>query len=1066
MEDKATLRELREKYFVDRRWKDLVDVLQREIPVTDDREERLDLYELLGSVYVDHLEDADKAFDAFRTVIDLRDDWNDVDALEVYQQLLDLDPEFEPAFERAEEILQRDSTPDAARRLAVLYLDFANGAAADGERFLEYHRRAAELFESRLNEPDAALIILCTSLTIETWHTGILDEIERLAERTDGWSEPIEKLRSVATEMTQGPPSAQLHRRLGTWMLRSGIGDPVQHLRIALQYAPDPELAAQIRGLLQDEGRYDELVSILDAQRRNETDPQRAEALRRDVVQTLTAAAEHTQGLERANLLAKIGDIFEHEKGDRLTAVRYWEQALNADADHLDAARPLIDHYLDENRWERAAPVLEGVVKAAENSRGLLEPRELNQRYIQYGMVLDKVGNEKLALHAYRQAYEIDRSNPRTLERLGNLLFQSGELDQAYHLFIQLADRHERAISPEVLLDSLRKAARIKHRLNDHRVAMGLIDRAVRLKPDDREALRLASEIADASGDKELAAQARKRLVESESDPRVKFTELVRMGDAFVEDGEAVEQGAKAYVAALEIEPKSVSVLRKLLGAFQAMERWRESIGVLERLVELESDRMKRSNLYYTMGIVARDRAEAPERAVGFFDRALDEDPHLLKAFEAIDRIFTDLRSWKDLERAYRRMLHRVAETEVPMTDKQRADLNFLLWSAIGEIYRSRVGDLKTAMEAYEAALGIRDDDNIRMILADLYQRTGANTDGALVQHRKLLEKDPMRAESYHALFRGYLDRRRFDAAFCVSGVLDFIDAAEWDESDFYRKYLGLNLRLAKSPFYPELLDRVYPREQNRLVNAIMAHLTIALRDFFAHPIKDFGVHPRKDRIADDDNRLLIAQMYRYVAGILGFQPPPHLYKRVDHPLGMRILNSDPPAFLVGSDMLADSGDDRGMVFELGKLLSWMRPEHFLAAIGNGPQELMLIFTSAMDWVAGRSPSGGRDGAALVKRLKSAPSQTQMQIQALMSQYMQRASGPPDIGQWLTQAEHATSRFGLILCGDIRTATDAIRSQPQAMTLASVEERVIDLVAYSASEDYFQVRKDLGLAIG
>ena len=299
-----------------------------------------------------------------------------------------------------------------------------------------------------------------------------------------------------------------------------------------------------------------------------------------------------------------------------------------------------------------------------------------------------------------------------------------------------------------------------------------------------------------------------------------------------------------------------------------------------------------------------------------------------------------------------------------------------------------------------------------------------------------------------------------------MAGVSCALNAADSEEVDYYRRYLGWNLKLAQGSFYPELLDKVYPREQNRVVNAIMGHLAVGLRTMFAHPVKDYGVHPKNDLVDLANPSLVIAQMYRYVAQVLGQSPPPLLYVRRDHPLGIRILNSDPPALLLGSDMLEDREDDRQQAFRLGKLLAWMRPEHYLAAVGNTPEQLTVLFWSAIDWALGRKPTAGREGAAVIKQIRAMTSQSQMQLQSVLKVYLSRAQQPPDMSHWVTQAEHATSRFGLILCNDVQKAVDAIKAEPQAMTTASVRQRVENLLAYAASEAYSDVRKELRLSIG
>lgn len=1063
MDDRATLLELRERYLLSQRWADLADTLDRLVRVTEPREERLALYEELGSVSLEHLRDAERAFEAFRVVADLQDDFGDDDALEVFGQILAANPNFFPAFQRVEEVLRRRGDRASFEQLAAHLIDLAEASAHDPPRFLRHQREAARIFEVELGARESALIVLTSSVTRHTWQTGILDDIERLAARTQSWDEPIDRLSEVVAEMTDSESAGRLHKRIGLWCTHAERFDQaMDHLRHYLRHFPaDVEAQSAVSGLFRMDGRWDELVGT--ARRRYElAAPHEAAEQRKRLIAVLEeAAATADFEWDRAHFLAELGGIY-RESGDMVTAVSVWEQALALEPTALDAARPLVDHYLERNRWERAAPILETLVTLTQTQRGALTPEEENLRWLQYADVLDRVGNEKLALHAYRQAYELDRNNPKTLERLGMLLHRADELDQAYHVFVQLVDRHERHLDPKLTLDVLRKSAAIKLKHHDPRVARGLIERALRIAPDDREALQLAAEIATAEGDIGAAMEARRRLVESQSNPTIRFKDLVEMGDTWLKQHN-VEQAARSYANALRIEPNSVATLRKLLAAFQKLARWREAVGVLERLAALETDPSKRANLFYTMGIIARDEVRNSEHAVTWFERALDDDVEQLKAFEAIDRILTSGRAWKELERAYRRMLHRVRDREQPDVDRK---LEVMLWRNLGEVYRSRLGDAEAAAKAFEAALALApDDEALQRIVAELYERAGIHSEGALARHRQLLAKEPMRPDSLYALYRGYITMKSYDAAHCVAGVLLWLNAADSEASEYYHTYLGRHVKLADGTFFPELLDHIYPREQNRVVNAVMAHLAVALRALVAGSARDYGINPKTDRIDELHSSMVFAQMYRYVAKTLMFVPPPHLFARQDHPLGMRIVNLDPPACLIGSDILHGVDDDREMIFRITKMIAWMRPEHYLAGIGNTAEQLQALFITAMDWALGRKPSMGREGARVLKALKSAPPPSQSQLQSLIRTYVKHADAPPDMHEWLTLAEMSTSRFALTLCGEFSTAAQLLKREPAVMTGASVQQRLTDLVRFATSEPYFELRKELSLAI-
>ena len=253
----------------------------------------------------------------------------------------------------------------------------------------------------------------------------------------------------------------------------------------------------------------------------------------------------------------------------------------------------------------------------------------------------------------------------------------------------------------------------------------------------------------------------------------------------------------EAYLEALDVDPKSVIILRKLLDLFTRSKQWNEAVEILGRLVDNETDAAKRAKYSYTMGVISRDEIRDNAQAVTFFDVALDNDVKFLKAFEGIDRIFTEAKSWKDLERAYRRMLRRVAEKD----DGQMESIKVLLWQNLGEIYRSRLGHVQSAIGAYEAAIGLNPGDQaVRLILAELYEKSTDNPDGAIDQHKELIKLDPFRVESYRALWKAYMQKKAYDRAWCMAGALSFLQSANEQEEKFYRSYLGSNCLLYTSP--------------------------------------------------------------------------------------------------------------------------------------------------------------------------------------------------------------------------------------------------------------------------
>ena len=66
----------------------------------------------------------------------------------------------------------------------------------------------------------------------------------------------------------------------------------------------------------------------------------------------------------------------------------------------------------------------------------------------------------------------------------------------------------------------------------------------------------------------------------------------------------------------------------------------------------------------------------------------------------------------------------------------------------------------------------------------------------------------------------------------------------------------------------------------------------------------------------------------------------------------------------------------------------------------------------------------------------------------------------------MCSSDLTSNRVGLLLCGDLETATRLIQSEQGAIGKLGAQERSEDLYLWSISEDYFGLRKALGLTIG
>ena len=1012
-----SLQELERIFMSHQRWPELLDIYELQLALTHDPDDQVQIYSRQAALHEESFDDVERA-------------------IEAYNHILMVDPENTSAIQNLERLYEGHDRwfdlVDVLQRHADVTVD------RDPSSATEVLNRLARVQRDKVNDPNASIEAFTRSLHLNNEQADVWSELATLFEDTANWTSAIEAYHALIDLVADANYRVEVYNRIG-FLFDANLQDDASAedaYQSALQANPSHEAT---------------LLALRDLYSRRED--------WQGVIRVLKQADETSRDLsQKARYLCEIGKVYEHELHDAVSALHYYESALENDPTVSEAAAPLIDLYVSERRWERAAPLLDRLV--AEGMTGSDE--EQHRRYFQHARVSTELGREEAALESYHSAYELDPSHTDTLRGLSSLLYRREEWEQAFKIFQALQFNHADSMSNEELVDIYFRSGEVKAHIGEGDKAIQMYRKALEYDPTHTEALNSLIAAFETAGNWEEVVSYLQFLLQAAHEDTERFALHSRIGDVWAQKLNNPMNATQSYLEALDIESNSVVILRKLLDLYTRSKQWAEAIEILNRIVEQEPDPSKKAKYNYTIAVICRDEVQDSAEAVNYFDAALDADTKMLKAFEAIDRIHTQEKAWKELERAYRRMLRRVSEND----DGEMEKIKVLLWQNLGEIYRSRLGHVKSAIQAFETAVGLSPgDDKLRLILAELYERSGEHPDGAIEQHKELIKIDPFRIESYRALWKAYMQKKQYDRAWCMAGALSFLQNANEQEEKFYRQYLGQNLKVAKGTLNQEMFKLLYHPDQEMLMSAILARIAQGLRPYYALPIKQWGVHKKKDLLSADE-QLMFTKIYSYAARTMGLLPAPNLYQKLDQSLGMRNMNIEPPAFIIGGDMMQGK-TDRELAFAIGKNLCWARPEHYIGSAGF-PTEVLKVFFMAM--MHATNPALGLDrqlgpsGPTVINEIQRIPGPILLETQKMMKQYLAQGRNP-NLSAWLTAVDHTTSRMGLIICGDLHQAASAIKNDTNPVGKATVKEKIRELVLFGISDEYFELRARLGLSI-
>ena len=71
-----------------------------------------------------------------------------------------------------------------------------------------------------------------------------------------------------------------------------------------------------------------------------------------------------------------------------------------------------------------------------------------------------------------------------------------------------------------------------------------------------------------------------------------------------------------------------------------------------------------------------------------------------------------------------------------------------------------------------------------------------------------------------------------------------------------------------------------------------------------------------------------------------------------------------------------------------------------------------------------------------------------------------------DLKRWMQAIEITACRAGLLLCADLEIAKKIITAEPQLPGDLGPADKMKELLVFSVSEQYFSLRKALGIAVG
>lgn len=966
--------------------------------------------------------------------------------------------------------------------------------------------RIAGIYDEEFVDHEKAAVALERALEIDGAHEGVMSSLMRHYRALDRWEDVASlherQLKIVADEKRQ----VELLLSLGRVLVEQ-IGSPHRAQRVYERVLEiEPNHGAALESLANVRVQTGDALAALSA------------------VESLAAKADKAD--QRAELWMRAARILE-EKGDRDGAIERYKKALDADPKNGNAAIALRQAYLARGDAATAVELLRNEVDNAEGNLAKarlygemamllrdklrdptraaeaatkavdLDPTSLAglsitadlafeaERFLEaaksYEMVVNRLdalpaadglrivqryvdalsrsGSTEKAIGQVDTLLKLAPDNPDAIARAARVVLDSGDARRAAKLFDDVLKGFDERIGMKTRHEALLGLGEARLKLGELDAALGPLGEAADLDPESNAPIDLLCKVHEARQDWEEVVRIKTRRLDAlAGDARSEL--LLEIGDIYSQKLQDRTRASKSYVAALDERPDDRKVLTKLMQLYSEEKDWGRLIDVVIKLAQMVGDARQKAKYLHTAASIAQKQLGDLDLASKFYDEVLELDPSLDRALaEAID-----VREAKNDHEGVERLLKEQLGRATDVNDQPKILATF---EKLALLYRDKLGWTPEAVDAFEAAQTLDPENQERNeILAQMYAADpGQYLDKAVSAQLGLLKKNPLRPETYRLLRKLYTEGKRADAAWCLCQALVCMNMAEGDEERFFRRMRPESAAPAQNRLTSEDWEQLMHPDANHLVTEVFKIIEPAVLRRNGQPLEALGYQAayQLDLLR---HPYPMSQTLYYACGALGMDAPP-TFQNPEDPGGLSFLHAYTPAIILGQAALAHELPGQPSAYIAGRHLTYYRPGVYVRHLVPTGTGLRAWLFAAIRLVAPTFPINAElegpvnENVGLLEQALHGPARDE--LTSAVTKLL--GAGAIDLKRWVAGVDLSADRAGFLLAHDLEIAFEMIKASDENAAAVVHRERHKELLLFSVSEEYFNLRQRLGIAI-
>ncbi len=689
--DRAAHAALAKLYERAERYQDLAEIVEADLVLASEPEERVVLYTKLGDVRRKHLGELDGAIEAYRMALQL--DASDPGARSALEEMLDGD-----AKRGAAELLHPLYEGEGASQKLLRVLDIEAEVADSPAERVEMLEKALAVAEGALEDLAAAYEYARRAVKEAVGDDSIgrqVETLERITTATGRFADTAALYRETAADVLDGDVQLSMLLRVGE-IAKDKLGAPdvaVEYYKKALEARPDEKRAMlALEELYQGTGDAEALLDVL---------RKRAEAAESDD--------------ERKALLFREAEILRGRLKDASGAITVLEAILEVEVDTAATAQ-LEELYGAESRHQDLVALYERMLEAPDAQGGAAAALRVKIAKIARAHLSDA----PRAFDELSEALSQDSGNAAAVAELESILNAPAEgadggepgtpaedraraAEMLEPIYLKHADwqkvkttleaRLAASQDPSERIDLLKRLSMLhEDQLGDYGAALEATARQLNEEVSDRAIWAELERLARvASAEKRLAEIYAAKLSTIDSDDQDTVELCKRTGEIYADVGD-VAAALKWLRRAHEFAPESEDLFSAIEALLVKELRHEERVALMRAALDYREG-ARRLELLHVIADLEESKLEKAEEAIDTYRAALDIDEADVRSLDRLTELYGRLGRHRDLADLYER---RADASDTPETAAPYR-------LALAKVRRQHLDDVPGAISELEA---------------------------------------------------------------------------------------------------------------------------------------------------------------------------------------------------------------------------------------------------------------------------------------------------------------------------------------------------------------------------